>query len=990
MSSLFLLAREDSEGGSGAGAGGGMTLPILLAVAIGGGVLLFICLAFLLISLAGRRHRSVARARSATPGARLDLESEGGSIRTPSPLPRPRRLTKQKPGEAYADMAEIQGKPYRSLSSLILPRGKTCGGGHDEDAGGYQRGGHIRRNNSWIDEDAIHGPRVQNDGKRLSIRDSFILRTPTLPELFGHHGHREDGDFRHDHTNYPLQQPRPVSLPAQRSHAPRMPLPRTASYELAEKLAAAARGGVPPNPQSFQQGPPPGPPGPPGQRPVPLQRLRHKTTESDLAEILRSTEERLQNGTPSNSRPVTRQRAASASASAGSSIKTAQQVSPTKSHSPAKARSSIRSLSPAKNQSTARSQSPLKNQIITHVGHALDADAQRPVARTPSPSKRMVAVPMLAATPAHQHKRSVSQCSANSDADSLFGETTPEVEHTQPTGLSSPSRRSDGNSPTKPSENGESVESPGSDASSSLSTLYSVNEPENDSKTGGTRKPEGIVRGRKPKGLVIDTQICDPFVTSGPPEVPLRSPKRQSSSLPPLRRLTPPVQDVVKETIVYAPFHSRSTSNSPVPRPLDVVKRGSVAAGQSQTHEALIMYPSDMAPSPETVQPKSVASMKPVFLVSSTSVGSMQATPGTSPEDNGRPPKPSNTNNNTNNNNRLTFGQKGTVLPPPLNLMPGQGSPDREAVVMGSPESLPRGRTPPTVRSGSGSRTPTSPTRRPLPSPNLSTGSPTPGRYKKRGMASPIRDRALSRQPQIKETRVLSSSDCPSIVLKPMASPRRNSSHRDFAVMGLQSTVAQLRRMNSQMSTFSAGSSVSDPESPTLPNLRGGGFSPDRSNSRVSKMGRQNYLSLGASPKSRRSARSSIRSARNSIAVLKGRPGANKHLDSLRVAVEEKEAEARESSLVRGPRPLVLTPRRAAGRGGSPAETEAATGSAARRRTAHIDGEDEKYLEKTSKRNGVYDSTAVLDLYRKDARLLSSPKSSAAAGTNRHSPSTRI
>ncbi|WQF79360.1 hypothetical protein CDEST_04374 [Colletotrichum destructivum] len=986
MSRLFLFAREDSEGGSGGGGGGGvMTLPILLAVAIGGGVLLFICLAYLLIALAGRRHRSVARTRSATPGVRLDLESEGGSIRTPSPLPRPRRLTKQKPGETYADMAEIQGKPYRSLSSLMLPRGTTfgSGGGHDEDAGRYQRGGHIRRNNSWIDEDAIHGPRVQSDGKRLSIRDSFILRTPTLPDLFGHHGHKEDGDFRHDHTNYPLQQPRPVSLPAQRSHAPRMPLPRTASYELAEKLAAAARGGVPPGPQSFQQGPP----GPPGQRPVPLQRLRHKTTESDLAEILRSTEERLQNGTPSNSRPATRQRAASASA--GSSIKT-QQVSPTKSHSPAKAQSSTRSLSPEKNQSPARSQSSVKSQMITHVGHALDSDAQRIMAaRTPSPSKRMIAVPMLAATPAHQHKRNISQCSANSDADSLFGETTPEVEHTQPTGLSSPSRRSDSNSPTKPTENGESVESPGSDASSSLSTLYSVNEPEDDSKTGGTRKPEGIVRGRKPRGLVIDTQICDPFVTPGPPEVPLRSPKRQSSSLPPLRRLTPPEQDVIKETIVYAPFHSRSASNSPVPRPLDVVKRGSVAAGQSQTHDALTMYPSDMAPSPETVQPKSVTSMKPVFLVSSTSVGSMQATAGTSPEDNGRPPKPgNNSNNNNNNNNRLTFGQKGTVLPPPLNLRPGQGSPNREAVVMGSPESLLRGRTPPTTRSGSGSRTPTSPTRRPLPSPDLSTGSPTPRRHKRRGMASPIRDRALSRQPQIKENRVLSSSEYPSIVLKPAASPKRNSSHRDFAVMGLQSTVAQLRRMNSQMSTFSAGSSVSDPESPTLPNLRGGGFSPDRSNSRVSKIGRQNYLSLGASPKSRRSTRSSIRSARNSIAVLKGRPGTNKHLDSLRVAVEEKEAEAREGSLIRGPRPLVLTPRRA-GRG-SPGETNAATDSPTRRRTAHIDGGDQKHLEKASKRKGVYDSTAVLDIYRKDARSLSSPKSPAAAGTKRRSPSTRI
>ncbi|KAK1539036.1 uncharacterized protein CCOS01_00350 [Colletotrichum costaricense] len=970
MSSLLLRIREEVDGGGGgSGGGGGMTLPLVLAIAIGGGVLLFICLAFFLIALAGRRHRARARARSTTPRTRLDLDSDGGSIRTPSP--RPRRLTKPKPGEPYADMVEVQGKkqpPHRSLSSIIsVPRSKSWSvfsSTPSEGAGGQQRGGHLRRNNSWIDEDAIHGPRVQSDGRRLSIRDSFILRTPTLPDLFGHKG-EGDGHFDDECINYSIEQPRPVSMPAQRGQPLRMPLPRTASYELAEKLAAAARGGPPVLPTP--QGPVP--------RPVPLQRLRHKTTESDLAEILRSTEERLQLGTPTNSRPATRQRAASASA--GSSVKTPR-GSPTKSQSPIKAQSPIKIPSPVKNQSPVRSRSPAKTQVLSHVGQALDLNAQR--ARTPSPSKRMV-IPMLVQTPNH-HNRNTSQSSAVSDADSLFGETTPEVEHILPTGLSSPSRRSEHESPTKPTDNGASIESPGSDASSSLSTLYSVNEPEDDSKTGGTGHADSTPRGRKPRSLVIDTQICDPFITPGPPEVPPRSPKRQSSSLPPLRRMTPPEEEILNRT----PTKVTSVANSPIPRPLDVIKRSSTA-DQLQTRYSIMMQPSDLAASPETIRPKSVMSMKPVFLVSSNSVVSMRASPGTSPEDNGsRPAMP---------NNRLTFGPKAPVFPPPLALKAGLGSPNREALRMGSPGgkiSPSRGSPSPSGRAGrqstdsAASPVPGSPTRRPLPSPDLSKGgSPTPRRYK-RGMASPIRDRALSRQPTPRESRVervLSSSDCPSIVLKPSSSPKRNSYHRDFAVMGLQSTVAQLRRMNSQMSTFSAGSSISDPDSPTLPNLRGGGFSPDRSNSRVSKMGRQNYLSLGTSPGSAKRTKS-IKSARNSIAVLKSRPGGNKHLDSLRAAVEEKENERRNGSLIRGPRPLNPTPR-SAGRGLA-RDSVVTVESPTRRRISSVDTEDQKRLERPIKHQ---DSGTSLGAYGKEDYLLSSPDS-LTAGAERQSPNMRV
>ncbi|KAK2044865.1 hypothetical protein LZ31DRAFT_465678 [Colletotrichum somersetense] len=965
MSSLLLLVREGTVGEGGGGGSGKMTLPALLGIAIGGGVLLFICLAFLLIALASRRHRAVARACSATPGARLDLESDGGSVRTPSP--RPRRLTKQNPEQVYTPMEEMQGKPYRSLSSLVLPWNgifSVCGGSA-KAGNGQQRGGHLRRNNSWIDEDAIHGPRVQNDGRRLSVRDSFILRTPTLPDMFGHEN-KDDFKFPDDHNNYSLQLPRPVNLPAQRGGQPlQIPLRRTPSYELAEKLAAAARGGVPPGPQSFQ--PFQGQPGAQGSRLMPMQRLRHRTTESDLAEILRSTEQRLQSGTPSNSRPVTRQRATSASA--GSSVRT-QQVSPTKSNSPVKA-----------HQPPARSQSPVKIQVPPHVGHALSTGASRQGARTPSPSKRGVAAVHAETRP--QHVRNTSHCSVSSDADSLFGETTLEVEHMSPTGLSTPSRRSGNTTPTKPVGNGETEESPGSDVSSSLSTLYSINEPEDDSKTGGTGHPEGIVHGPKPKGLIIDTQMCDPFVTPAP-DVPLRSPRRQTPIFSPLPCLVPHGYDVVSRSVVHATSHPSSASDSPVRASFGAANSSSVA-GQSQTQGPILVHQPDMGSSPDTVRPKSVMTMKPVFLVSSTTVVSMKASPGTSPEDNNQPAMPS---------NRLTFGHKGTVLPPPLESIPGQGSQVYGAAT-GSPESVIRRGASPTARGG-GSRpyTPTSPTRKDMPSPALSAGSPTPVRHKNRGANSPVRDHGLSRQSHVRNRsadRVLSISNRPSIVLKPANSPSRSPQHRDFgamgAPMGLQSTVAQLRRMNSQMSTFSVGSSVSDPESPTLPNLRGGGFSPERSNSRVSKMGCQNYLSLGTSPKGRQQTHSAIRTHRNTIAVLKARPEANKPFDPMRSTVEEEEEEESASlPLVMGPRPMAPIQKRA-GKGGA-RDIGVAVGSPSRRKTVHVDGEDQQYMDKAAKRNSDYESATVLGMYIKAAQLLGSPDK-PGTGTERHTPGMR-
>lgn len=68
------------------------------------------------------------------------------------------------------------------------------------------------------------------------------------------------------------------------------------------------------------------------------------------------------------------------------------------------------------------------------------------------------------------------------------------------------------------------------------------------------------------------------------------------------------------------------------------------------------------------------------------------------------------------------------------------------------------------------------------------------------------------------------------------------------------STVAELRRMNSVVSSYSvasiastAGGDKDEGESPTLPVLRGGGFSPDRAQSKTVKDGKKNYLNVGSS-----------------------------------------------------------------------------------------------------------------------------------------------
>ncbi|KAG9252277.1 uncharacterized protein F5Z01DRAFT_239833 [Emericellopsis atlantica] len=77
------------------------------------------------------------------------------------------------------------------------------------------------------------------------------------------------------------------------------------------------------------------------------------------------------------------------------------------------------------------------------------------------------------------------------------------------------------------------------------------------------------------------------------------------------------------------------------------------------------------------------------------------------------------------------------------------------------------------------------------------------------------------------------------------------------ANLSVGSTISELRRMNSVVSSYSVASIASScgggiDRSPTITSLRGGGFSPDRPNTKNASDGRRNYLNMGGQTSPRR------------------------------------------------------------------------------------------------------------------------------------------
>jgi hypothetical protein len=329
--------------------------------------------------------------------------------------------------------------------------------------------------------------------------------------------------------------------------------------------------------------------------------------------------------------------------------------------------------------------------------------------------------------------------------------------------------------------------------------------------------------------------MSDPFLTVDPlaPKLPEKSPRRISVLPPPDYQLPHPGQDAS----VLGQISGNAQQASPV--------MSSPILGKEHEHIRLsiLMNESPQFSVQPIVRPRSVAPVKPVFKTSN-SVSSMRADPST-PEDDKRARRP-----------RTIHGQKPSVVPPPLNLCPVEAPsragdstsqwPAFSINVQGGDSTHPLRQSPTGIR--------------PLPDPELM--SPTWAHLKRGGYLDDAPSRGnsnASRRSSVYSEIQRGPRDDPS--RNPARSPSSTSKRASPVRMSpLTASIIQLRRMNSQMSAYSAASSiVSDtaaPDSPTLPTLRGGGFSPDRSNSRAVKAGRQNYLSMGTpSPRSKRSTR---------------------------------------------------------------------------------------------------------------------------------------
>ncbi|PNH47897.1 hypothetical protein VD0004_g574 [Verticillium dahliae] len=856
------------------GGGGGLTVGWVLAIAIAGGALLFVSLAFILVTLTDRRNQ---RARLATESeARLqqdddvstetETQTKDGSFRPPRQR---RRLTK-------SPQVSPRKTARRSLPH-ILPAIKHSGSLNIFGS----PAGRKRKNscNSWIDEDAIHGPKVvkaKRESKGFSLRESWlIMRTPTLPNLLGYRDEPETAIF-YQHQNYPLvQQPRPAALSPQQQRpdakkpTSRLPLVRTPSYEMAEKRAAALRAGFqkkqqqsqdekeqePVNPQSVPNGP----------RPPPKAKLRQVNTESDLQTILRNTAQRLNDGSPS---PIRNDPRLNGNSTTGPNRATRHVRTPASRGSPVKSGT-------AWNERRSVAGEYRSTEIV-------------PEQQTPSPKKRMAQPMTPQSAPAAMnprtsaiaygqsqqtaaqpdvytptHRRKQSTCSMASDQDSLYGETTPEQDAVMPAGLSSPDRRESQTSigamiaetsQQKSQQHKRSVSIPSmtSSVSSALSTLYS--EEEDDETQTGEKIPwahpvdPNQQRGSfKPRRIQHSPNMSDPFLVPPPaPQVPERSPRRLSASGEAQRPQMPEARSYQDHSRALGQIsgNRRASNSSLIMAPLNAAQDGQLS-NRDELRLSIMMEPSAQKQGQSSVRPKSVVTMKPKFFATSNSATSMMASPSTPEED-----------------RKGHRRRRSVVIPPPLNLRPIQGSPHEKDAAEADDLELPthnlHTRRSIIAAGGIPTEIPSSPViARPLPDPTLLSKTP-----------SPTRRRSQSTTPSRGPSNASSTysnpgpSMSPTLILRPQTSINRGSPTH---ISPLGASIVQLRRMTPQVSAYSVASSAAT-AADDVADLCGGGFSPERSNSRAGRAGRQNYLSMGTpSPKSR----NGIRSNRNSV---KGRP----------------------------------------------------------------------------------------------------------------------
>ncbi|ENH68732.1 hypothetical protein FOC1_g10014520 [Fusarium oxysporum f. sp. cubense race 1] len=649
---------------------GGLGLGWILTFSIGGAILLFAAIGFLLTWRVKSRDKEDA---TTVYQVSENVEDHRRSIFT-------KRLVKRK----YA-MSRSVSRLSLSLPPVLPPlptyNSFTFFGGNGK------RG----RSSSWVEEDRFHGPRVSRSRRdSLFSRDGWLGRAPTIPTLM------TDDDLEKAQGSQELEQ----GIKVQKRQSAETLKPSKTAPEL-------------PMPEDEAQTSP--------VRAPSRARVRASVTDTDLRDILRSTEQRLRDGTSRSPSKNSRS-------------------SPTK-RSPQKI-SSVRST-PRKNSPT---KTPHSHKTISSEDSTNTTGTVRISRIPPSPTKRAT----IHVVPTDAQSRQVSTSSIGSAANSLIAEATQEL--VLPGGLSSPSRMRghqwdapedpspEKQNPQKKTSHKQSAKedspdrraSQDSQASSSLSTLYSANDPEEKD------QPDPFVEHGIALAFPVSnsyTSILTPSVTTTEGDSTLSLGNRMSESPKPEvpERVRPLLQEN-RHSVATVPSPSTMTSS-----PFDEQDMLSLLMGTAPKR-ALPEPPKHIAQVDQIVMPKPVSPMP-----------------------------------------RREFSQHLRQMSSTANTIYHDEPP------VDSPSAI-------------------------------STGSPL--------------RRSISR----------SKKDMPN--LAPPTVPSMGS---------LGNSIMELRRMNSMVSSYSGnslGSSVNEPDSPTLPMLNlTSSFSRRTINPvtpRASMSGRQNYLNLGS------------------------------------------------------------------------------------------------------------------------------------------------
>ncbi|KAH7486259.1 hypothetical protein ACKRZS_009741 [Fusarium odoratissimum] len=730
---------------------GGLGLGWILTFSIGGAILLFAAIGFLLTWRVKSRDKEDA---TTVYQVSENVEDHRRSIFT-------KRLVKRK----YA-MSRSVSRLSLSLPPVLPPlptyNSFTFFGGNGK------RG----RSSSWVEEDRFHGPRVSRSRRdSLFSRDGWLGRAPTIPTLM------TDDDLEKAQGSQELEQ----GIKVQKRQSAETLKPSKTAPEL-------------PMPEDEAQTSP--------VRAPSRARVRASVTDTDLRDILRSTEQRLRDGTSRSPSKNSRS-------------------SPTK-RSPQKI-SSVRST-PRKNSPT---KTPHSHKTISSEDSTNTTGTVRISRIPPSPTKRAT----IHVVPTDAQSRQVSTSSIGSAANSLIAEATQEL--VLPGGLSSPSRMRgrqwdapedpspEKQNPQKKTSHKQSAKedspdrraSQDSQASSSLSTLYSANDPEEkdqpdpfvERKTPGFMSSEsrGSLFGNRAshkRGRNLSISIPGGqsiFNTTGQLRPSFVS--TQAVGGPPISSYLQPPPERFQRNDTYSRDQDGIALAFPVSNSYTSILTPSVTTTEG---DSTLSLGNRMSESPKPEVPERV---RPLLQENRHSVATV--------------PSPSTMTSSPFDEQDMLSLLMGTApkraLPePPKHIA------QVDQIVMPKPVSpMPRREFSQHLRQMSSTANTIYHDEPPVDSPSaISTGSPL--------------RRSISR----------SKKDMPN--LAPPTVPSMGS---------LGNSIMELRRMNSMVSSYSGnslGSSVNEPDSPTLPMLNlTSSFSRRTINPvtpRASMSGRQNYLNLGS------------------------------------------------------------------------------------------------------------------------------------------------